>query len=84
MTAYYINQNARSLIHRYYTQERRIESWLVEFNRRWSFDRLQAQPLDETGKAAVRAHILNFEGLMIEELVDWVHITTHDAIELGP
>ena len=34
MTAYYINQNARSLIHRYNTHQRFITRWLVAFNER--------------------------------------------------
>jgi hypothetical protein len=84
MTAYYMNQNARSLIHRYHTQQRRIEKWLDGFNASWSFDALPTQPLDEREKGAVRGRILEFEELMIEELIDWTHITTHDAIELSP
>lgn len=34
MTAYYINQNARSLIHRYNTHQQFITRWLVAFNER--------------------------------------------------
>lgn len=32
----------------------------------------------------MRTQILRFEELMIEELIDWAHITRHDAIELAP
>ena len=28
--------------------------------------------------------LLEFDDLMIEELVDWIHITSHDVIELAP
>jgi hypothetical protein len=35
-------------------------------------------------KNDMRAQILRFEDLMIEELIDWIHITSHDAIELAP
>lgn len=37
MTAYYINQNSRSLIHRYYTQRRFIKAWLEAFNKTRNF-----------------------------------------------
>jgi hypothetical protein len=84
MTAYYINQNARSLIHRYSEQQRNITGWLVTFNDRWSFAKLPLLTIDVAGKNEMRARILQFEDLMIEELVDWVHITSHDAIELAP
>ena len=84
MTAYYINQNSRSLIHRYNTQERFIAAWLVAFNERWKFGSLPSLPIDSVAKNAIRDQILNFENMMIEELIDWVHITSHDAIELAP
>jgi hypothetical protein len=84
MTAYYINQNARSLIHRYNTQERRIAEWLKQFNNRWQLPGLLPVTFDGAATAEIRAHILHFEDLMIEELIDWVHITSHDAIELAP
>jgi hypothetical protein len=84
MTAYYINQNTRSLIHRYYSQQRFIERWLKDFNERWNFAGLPAQEFTHEAKDAIRAEILRFEDLMIEEMIDWTHITTHDAIELAP
>jgi hypothetical protein len=84
MTAYYINQNARSLVHRYHTQQRRIISWLNVFNERWHFASLSSQALCNAAKSEIRASILQFEALMIEELADWVHITSSDAIELAP
>ena len=84
MTAYYINQNARSLIHRYNTQQRRIAKWLRDFGKRWSFAGLPSLNMDAAAKTEICACILQFEDLMIEELIDWTHITSHDAIELAP
>jgi hypothetical protein len=84
MTAYYFNQNSRSLIHRYNTQQRIIAGWLVRFNERWNFASLPSLTIDCAAKNDMRAQILQFEDLMIEELIDWIHITSHDAIELAP
>ena len=84
MTAYYINQNARSLIHRYNTQQRRIAECLKEFNKRWNFADLPSLNTDAAAKAEIRARILQFEDLMVEELIDWTHITSQDAMELAP
>ena len=83
MTAYYINQNSRSLIHRYNTQQRNISSWLVTFNDRWSFANLPLLNIDPAAKNDMRIQILRFEDLMVEELIDWIHITSYDAIELA-
>jgi hypothetical protein len=84
MTAHYINQNSRSLIHRYNTQLRFIAGWLTAFNEAWKFDRLASLTLDATAKNDIRGRIFVFEDLMIDELIDWIHITGHDAIELAP
>jgi hypothetical protein len=84
MTAYYINQNSRSLIHRYNTQQRFIIAWLRTFNQSWKFGDLPSLTMDTAAKSAMRVQILRFEELMIEELIDWTHITSHDAIELAP
>jgi hypothetical protein len=84
MTAYYINQNSRSLIHRYNTQQRFITGWLVAFNDRWNFASLPTLTIDAAAKNEMRTQILWFENLMIEELIDWSHITSRDAIELAP
>ena len=84
MTAYYINQNSRSLVHRYNTQQRFITGWLMRFNERWNFTSLPSLTIDAAAKNDMRAEILHFEDLMIEELIDWIHITSHDAIELAP
>ena len=84
MTAYYINQNSRSLIHRYNTQQRFITGWLAAFNDKWKFADLPSLTIDAAAKHDMRAQILQFEDLMIQELIDWAHITSHDAIELAP
>jgi SMODS and SLOG-associating 2TM effector domain 1 len=84
MTAYYINQNARSLSHRYRTQQRRIAAWLKAFDDRWKISTLPSLTLDAVTKTEISRHLLEFEDLMIEELIDWVHITSSDGIELAP
>ncbi len=84
MTAYYINQNSRSLIHRYNTQQRIVGRWLVDFEGRWNFTALALASINRSTRNDIRAQILLFEDLMIEELIDWVHITSRDAIELAP
>jgi hypothetical protein len=84
-TAYYINQNSRSLIHRYNTQLRRLAVWLEEFDHRWRIAELSSsRSFDLREKDELRAGILGFEALMIEELIDWSHITSNDTIELAP
>jgi hypothetical protein len=82
MTAYYINQNSRSLIHRYNTQKRMAARWLTAFGNRWNFATLPTAIINPSTKD-IRAQILLFEELMIEEVIDWVNITSHDAIELA-
>jgi hypothetical protein len=84
MTAYYINQNSRSLIHRYNTQQRIAAHWLTAFEGRWGFATLPLAIINPSTKNDIRGQILLFEDLMIDEAIDWVHITSHDAIELGP
>jgi hypothetical protein len=84
MTAYYVNQNSRSLIHRYYTQQRFVQTWLSAFNRNWNFAGLPLKTFSADEKTAIRGEILRFEDLMVDELIDWIHITSHDKIELAP
>jgi hypothetical protein len=36
------------------------------------------------GRGVAGYPALQFEDLMVEELIDWVHITSYDAIELTP
>lgn len=55
MTAYYINQNSRSLTHRYYTQQRFIKAWLGAFNKTWNFAGLPSKAFGVDEKMAIRA-----------------------------
>jgi hypothetical protein len=75
LTTLYLSRNDRSLSHRYATQERRIEEWL----------RRVARPGADGGRQQkMKDEALEFERLMVDELVDWIHISSHDAIELAP
>jgi hypothetical protein len=84
MTAYYLNQNSRSLIHRYKSQERRIERWSQSFTARAFVDGETVDPNGKISKNDARDRVLEFEDMMIEELIDWIHISFNDAIELAP
>jgi hypothetical protein len=84
MTAYYINQNSRSLIHRYTSQQRIANRWLAAFKEQWNFATFRSPTIDPLTKSDIRTRILLFEDLMIEEAIDWVYITSHDTIELAP
>ena len=55
MTAYYINQNSRSLIHRYNTQQRFITNWMDNFNETWKFSDLSSLALDPGAKDKIRS-----------------------------
>jgi hypothetical protein len=79
LTSIYLSRNDRSLRHRYAAQERRIEGWL---RRVWQRPGAGAAQLPTT--EVFTTEVLNFEELMLEELIDWVHISAHDALELGP
>jgi hypothetical protein len=79
MTAYYLNQNSRSLIHRYTSQERRIQHWCA------SFVGCAFSDANVTiSKSDALDRVLEFEDMMIEELIDWIHISFNDVIELAP
>lgn len=82
--AYYLNQNARSLIHRYDTQLRRMFKWFTALNAALPVSALPAVAMDASTKAKARTLILEFEDLMVEELNDWIHIAKTDTIEIAP
>jgi len=84
MTGIFFSQNQRSLVHRYHAQERRICDWLHKVKK--GFPNLMEEDAGVLAKspATLRNHFLDFEALMIEELVDWLHITERDKIELRP
>jgi hypothetical protein len=76
-TALYLSRNDRSLFHRYSTQERRIRGWLAEFVKCFQPGAMRPEEI-----VAVQRELLKFEDLMIDEMIDWVHISSHDTFEL--
>lgn len=83
LTTLYLSRNDRSLLHRYAAQERRIEDWLGRVLGRPS----ASAPLDiaqPSLQGRFRDEVLDFEELMVEELIDWIHISAHDSLELAP
>jgi len=83
MTAYYMNQNMRSIVHRYKAQQRDIRRWLRDLVLRLDGDRAPHFLDDPAIINLVCTHVAAFEELMIYELIDWISITGHDVIELG-
>jgi len=82
LTSLYLGRNDRSLLHRYAAQERRIEDWLGGFLPKVpGIGTLLAAPVS---RSSLTEDVLSFEDLMIDELVDWLHISQHDTIELAP
>ena len=72
MTYLYLSRNERSLYHRYETQRRQIEGWLKQIS-----INLQSNRNTELHT------LLSFEEIMVSEIKDWAHITSHDTAELG-
>ena len=71
-TGLYLSRNDRSLLHRYATQERYIGDWLKGWHQH------------EHSPVELQIHyLLDFEDLMVEEIIDWIHITAHDTFELS-
>jgi hypothetical protein len=67
-----VSRNDRSLLHSYHAQERRIRRW---------FETVAAA--SNNGDLAMTADsILNFEDIMLNELLDFIHITSRDVIEM--
>ncbi len=48
------------------------------------FDKLPSETLEMERKIEMRSVVLNFEDLMVEELIDWIHVSSHDMIEIAP
>jgi len=85
LTALYLNQNARSLIHRYRTQKRKIEAWIKAYEPTLAqCAGARAGALPAALSAVVVAQAMTFEQLMIDELLDWIAITQNDIMELAP
>lgn len=74
LSALYMGRNDRSLSHRYAAHQRQIEAWLQAQSR--------GEP-DQSFKATDLDAILSFEDIMIDEHIDWMHITLRDIVEPG-
>jgi hypothetical protein len=83
MTAYYFNQNVRSLMHRYFTQERGIRKLLDLFGNDGGLADRGSAGVTSEEKNSFRRTVIDFEGMMIDELHDWIAITNHDVMELS-
>jgi hypothetical protein len=85
LTGLYLNQNARSLIHRYRTQDRKIRAWISHYAKLFEGDnQTDTAQFSDEARAEIAAQILAFEDLMIDELIDWIAITEDDVMELAP
>jgi hypothetical protein len=78
----YLGQNQRSLKHRYHQQLRSIESWIKQSELDGLVARIQRQ--DISASINVIRDVRAFEQLMVIELLDWLAISTDDAMELAP
>jgi hypothetical protein len=78
LTSLYLSRNDRSLLHRYHSQERRIRLWLRDFQALYSAGGVSSQ-----NQNSITRSILAFEELMIDEHLDWIHITSRDVIAIG-
>ena len=72
LTYWYVSRNERSIGYRYATQRRQIEGWL----------RSMAEALAKAQTAPAYDDVLALEALITSELIDWVHVTSHDIISL--
>ena len=85
MTALYVGQNIRSLVHRYEAQERWIMKWLETCSSQFDGGAgKMGELISGDEKMRLADSVLDFERLMIDELIDWIHISTHDVLELAP
>lgn len=85
LTALYLGQNTRSLVHRYAIQERHIRDWLTNLSSQLKmFDQEVDDVTLNKFKMQFVESVIEFEDLMIGELNDWIEITTHDVFELAP
>jgi hypothetical protein len=77
LTALYMGRNDRSLSHRYASHERNLDGWFAVF----ANDSLAAS--QDRGTQFAEKILLLFEDFMIEEHIDWIHITLRDVVEPG-
>lgn len=82
-TSSYAGQNQRSLRHRYDAQSAAVRTWIENETHTIELanKRRRATPSERDNVATA---IIAFESLMINELVDWIAISTNDAMELAP
>jgi hypothetical protein len=80
LTTIYLSRNDRSLLHRYAAQQRHVEKWLRDTlgDPSHAGKGIQALPTEKLTK-----QVLEFEELMIDELTDWINISSHDSLELA-
>ena len=81
-TAHFLSQNSRSLFHRYQSQVNRISHFIDELQYSVDFTTLGSSSVD-FDKPKIKGIIIEFEHLMIEELIDWVHISSHDRMDIS-
>jgi len=83
----YLNQNNRSLVHRYDVQIRQMKQWLDEHMAILEEADGVFEPGDQFSLRSSKAifdKVIEFEDVMIEELLDFIAITEHDTAELSP
>jgi len=68
----YVSRNERSLLHSYHAQERRIKKWFEGF----------AAAAGNGGGRYAPDTMLSFEDIMLNDLLDFIHITSRDVIEV--
>ena len=81
ITSIYLSRNDRSIFHRYAEQERHVTNWIDGFLSalRSSFETSSAS---KHPNVDIAGEVLRFENIMIEEHMDWVHISSGDVLEL--
>lgn len=82
-TSSYLGQNLRSLRHRYSTQLRSFELWFAMHATTVARAR-SAGPVSSRHVATTARAVEAFESLMFVELLDWISISSNDAMELAP
>ncbi len=71
-TSAYVSRNERSLLHSYHAQERRIKKWFEDF----------AAAAGTGGGRYAPGALLAFEEILLNDLLDFIHITSRDVIEV--
>lgn len=82
-TSAYLGQNLRSVRHRYRAQLRAIDDWFAAHKDIVALAQARREVSARDVPALAEA-VVGFERLMNAELIDWIAISTHDAMELAP